>query len=386
MNKRIFLSYCQANENEADKIDEEFKKNNIIPTRDKRDLKYKQNIEEFMKKIREHDFAILLISHEYLTSVNCMYEFLQVLKEKDFEKKILPLILIDNFFKDRLIKITYLDNWEEKIKELEIQIDDLWKKGKRDYTTDLIEEKKKCEKIKNEIEEIIRYLCNNFMVSFKDEEKNNFKTIFKEIGIDIQKENKKNDTIVMTEEEKIKSLFEDLMRKNTATDEDICALFPELNNKKSVEENQTKININPIKKKGSFYLTEDSILNEIFDSTKEDWNKEAYRDFFTYKHNILLTIEEKEESEREFFELWANRHPDKKAYFHEYEIKYDKTRVTSIYLVSVDGGRAYIPLPNIETNKVKDKHMKFANIIHSYPENINYEYVERSGLEIDYND
>lgn len=182
------------------------------------------------------------------------------------------------------------------------------------------------------------------------------------------------------------------------------SIIQEMINDKSVEENQTKINIdipkvevsfstnnsnniiNPTKKKGSFSLTEDSILNEIFDSTKEDWNKETYRDFFTYKHNILLTIEEKEESEREFFELWANRHPDKKAYFHEYEIKYDKTRVTSIYLVSVDGGRAYIPLPNIETNKVKDKHMKFANIIHSYPENINYEYVERSGLEIDYND
>lgn len=144
--------------------------------------------------------------------------------------------------------------------------------------------------------------------------------------------------------------------------------------------------INPTKKKGSFSLKEDSILNEIFDSTREDWNKEEFRDFFTYKHNILLTIEEKEESEREFFQPWANRHPDKKAYLHEYEIKYDKTRVTSIYLVSVDGGRAYIPLPNIETNKVKDKHMKFANIIHSYPENINYEYVERSGLEIDYND
>ena len=200
-----------------------------------------------------------------------------------------------------------------------------------------------------------------------------FKKKYSEIALNVNKE-------------KIKSLLEDLMRENTATDEDICALFPELNNKKSVEENQTKININPIKKKGSFYLTEDSILNEIFDSTREDWNKEEFRDFFTYKHNILLTIEEKEESERKFFQPWANRHPDKKAYFHEYEIKYDKTRVTSIYLVSVDGGRAYIPLPNIETNKVKDKHMKFANIIHSYPENINYEYVERSGLEIDYND
>lgn len=144
--------------------------------------------------------------------------------------------------------------------------------------------------------------------------------------------------------------------------------------------------MNPPKKKGNFSLTEDSILNEIFDSTREDWNKEAYRDFFTYKHNILLTIEEKEEAEREFFEHWANCYPNKKAYFHEFEIKYNKIRITSIYLISVDGGRAYIPLPNKKTNKIKNKHMKFANIIHSYPENINYEYVQSSGLKIDYSD
>ena len=179
MDKRIFLSYCQKNKNEANIIDNIFLQKGILLTRDVRDLEYKQSIQEFMKKIREHDFAILLISHEYLTSVNCMYEFLQVLKEKDFEKKILPLILIDDFFTNRLIKIEYLDKWEDKIKELENQIDKLWENGKRDYTTDLIEEKKKCEKIKSEIEEIIKYLRDNFIIFFKDEEKNNFSTLLK---------------------------------------------------------------------------------------------------------------------------------------------------------------------------------------------------------------
>lgn len=188
MDKRIFLSYCQKNKNEANIIDNIFLQKGILLTRDVRDLEYKQSIQEFMKKIREHDFAILLISHEYLTSVNCMYEFLQVLKEKDFEKKILPLILIDDFFTNRLIKIEYLDKWEDKIKELENQIDKLWENGKRDYTTDLIEEKKKCEKIKSEIEEIIKYLRDNFIIFFKDEEKNNFSTLLKKIGIN-NKEN-----------------------------------------------------------------------------------------------------------------------------------------------------------------------------------------------------
>lgn len=48
MNKRIFLSYCQKNKAEADKIDVEFNKRGITPTRDERDLEYKQEIEKFM--------------------------------------------------------------------------------------------------------------------------------------------------------------------------------------------------------------------------------------------------------------------------------------------------------------------------------------------------
>ena len=370
MDKKIFLSYCQKNENEAEAIDTAFLKRGIELTKDKRDLKYKQSLKEFMKGIREHDYAILLISHEYLTSENCMYEFLQVLKEKDFENKMLPLILVHNFY-DSNCRVKYSEQSKNKVEKLENEMEKLSAKKMWLSIENKSKELKKYKKIELEIDSIINELQERKMLNFYDEQQNDFNTIFREVGVEIKK-------------------------KDTDT------LFPKLNNKKLEEENQSKTNIGmpkedisflsknsnniikSTKKKGSFSLTENGILDEIFDSTRKDWNKEVYRDFFTYKHNILLTIEEKEESEREFFEPWANCHPDKRAYFYEYEIKYNKIRVTSIYLVAIDGGRAYIPLPERGTKTIKDKYVKFANIIHSYPENINYEYINRSGLKIDY--
>lgn len=373
MDKKIFLSYCQKNKNEADVIDAAFSRKGIELTRDERDLEYKEEIEKFMQKIREHDFAILLISHEYLLSPNCMYEFLEVLKEKDCKEKMLPIILGHNFY-DSNCRIKYSEQWKNKVEKVENEMRQLSAKEMWISLGSKSEELKKYKKIELEIDSIINELQKRKMLNFFDEQKSNFNAIFKKIE----------------------------MKKYTATDKNIDALFSELNNKKLEKENQSKTNIgmsgvnisfrssnsnniiNPTKKKGNFSLTEDSILNEIFDSTREDWNKKADGDFFTYKYDILLTIEEKEESEREFFEPWANCHPDKRAYFYEYEIKYNKIRVTSIYLVAVDGGRAYIPLPERRTNVVKNKYVKFANIIHSYPENINYEYINRSGLKIDY--
>ena len=373
MDKKIFLSYCQKNKNEADVIDAAFSRKGIELTRDERDLEYKEEIEKFMQKIREHDFAILLISHEYLLSPNCMYEFLEVLKEKDCKEKMLPIILVHNFY-DSNCRVKYSEQWKNKVEKVENEMRQLSAKEMWISLGSKSEELKKYKKIELEIDSIINELQKRKMLNFFDEQKRNFNAIFKKIE----------------------------MKKHTATDKNIDALFSELNNKKLEKENQSKTNIgmsgvnisfrssnsnniiNPTKKKGNFSLTEDSILNEIFDSTREDWNKKADGDFFTYKYDILLTIEEKEESEREFFEPWANCHPDKRAYFYEYEIKYNKIRVTSIYLVAVDGGRAYIPLPERRTNVVKNKYVKFANIIHSYPENINYEYINRSGLKIDY--
>lgn len=184
---KIFISYSWNNEIEADEIDKAFKNKGIILTRDKRNLEYKQSIQDFMELIRVHDFAILLISHNYLTSENCMYEFLEVLKEQDYLKKILPIILVEDFF-NKDFKIKYIEYWRNKIREIENEIEKIYNKKLWVALDSEIKKLKKYQKIELEIADIIENLQAKKMVKFSDELTNNFKNIFKAIGLNEKEE------------------------------------------------------------------------------------------------------------------------------------------------------------------------------------------------------
>lgn len=236
MDKKIFLSYCQKNKNEADIIDTAFSRKGIELTRDERDLEYKEEIEKFMQKIREHDFAILLISHEYLLSPNCMYEFLEVLKEKDCKEKMLPIILVHNFY-DSNCRVKYSEQWKNKVEKVENEMRQLSAKEMWITLGSKSEELKKYKKIELEIDSIINELQKRKMLNFFDEQKNNFNAIFKKIELKNQKENE------VIDRKKMEFFIEDYMKKHTATEEDIDALFTEFNDKKLEKEKQSRTNI-----------------------------------------------------------------------------------------------------------------------------------------------
>lgn len=114
----IFLSYCWKDEKIADLIEHYFSDNNIKITRDKRDLKYKQSIKEFMKTIRDAEYVIMIISQDYLQSKNCMYEVSEFVKDNDFRNRIIPIITDESGIFDTIEKINYLKFWTAKIEEL----------------------------------------------------------------------------------------------------------------------------------------------------------------------------------------------------------------------------------------------------------------------------
>lgn len=151
--KKIFISYSWSNKDIADLIDSDFTEMGFNLTRDERDLKYKDSIKQFMQQIGKHDHVIMLISDSYLKSENCMYEVMEVMRNREYKKKIFMIILKDEdkkYYKDfeqRMIKdsefaqlviganiyssigrIGYIEYWEQKEKELEscishIQVD-----------------------------------------------------------------------------------------------------------------------------------------------------------------------------------------------------------------------------------------------------------------------
>ena len=109
--KTAFLSYCWANEKFADIIDSTFQALGIIVKRDKREVGYKDNLKHYMQSIRDCDYAILLISDESLKSQACMYEVCEIMKERDYLQKILPVILPETKIYNVEQQLEYVKYW-----------------------------------------------------------------------------------------------------------------------------------------------------------------------------------------------------------------------------------------------------------------------------------
>lgn len=125
MNVNIFLSYCWNDSSEADRIYDYFKRNqNIELHRDKIDIKKWGSIKEYMQSINNMDYTILLISDSYLKSANCMYEVLEVMRDRNYKDKIFPAV-IDSGIYDPIIRIDYVKYWEDEFIKLKEKLDGL---------------------------------------------------------------------------------------------------------------------------------------------------------------------------------------------------------------------------------------------------------------------
>lgn len=117
----MFVSYCQKDSVYADNIDLYFKGKDISIHRDIREISNWKSIRDYMEKIRNMDYAILIISDNYLKSFNCMYEVLEVMKEKNYENKIFPVVVESSIY-PTAGRIPYIKYWQDKFKELQGQV------------------------------------------------------------------------------------------------------------------------------------------------------------------------------------------------------------------------------------------------------------------------
>ncbi|QJB29897.1 TIR domain-containing protein [Chitinophaga oryzae] len=156
MKKSIFISYNWAHKTTVQKLFSFLTDSGFSVKMDDHSLSYKDHISSFMESIRDSNFAVLIISDEYLRSANCMTEVLHILKDRDCQKKILP-IRHENakFFKtsDRLAYVSY---WNSQVKDIEEQLKSI-------EATSAIDEIKKLKIAKNISQEI-----NSFLSTLSD--------------------------------------------------------------------------------------------------------------------------------------------------------------------------------------------------------------------------
>lgn len=182
MQPQIFLSYSWNNTDIADEIDEAWKKIGLTFVRDVRDLSFKENLNQFMRRVHDSDYVVLLISKAYLESKNCMYEAMEVFDNPDFARKILPILTEDAHIGDTLTRLSYIEAWQAKAKVLE-------KALKRTtvspaITASIAEDLRQVTKIANSFDDFADAIRKIIYASWPDIKKTSYKAIFKHIGYD----------------------------------------------------------------------------------------------------------------------------------------------------------------------------------------------------------
>ena len=117
----VFLSYCWADKETVDNIDNYFRNRGIVFKRDNRDIESWKSIRTFMNSIRKSDYVVLIISDSYLKSINCMYEISELMKEQEYKDRIITVIL-DNKIYDVTERLNYIKYWEKQYNNLEKNI------------------------------------------------------------------------------------------------------------------------------------------------------------------------------------------------------------------------------------------------------------------------
>lgn len=122
----IFLSYCRYDNKVANDIYDYFKhKRGIELHRDIIKIETWNSIKEYMQSIVNMDYVILIISDSYLKSTNCMYEVLEMMRDRNYREKIFPAVINTEIY-NTLKRAEYVKYWQgqcKKLKEVLNEID-----------------------------------------------------------------------------------------------------------------------------------------------------------------------------------------------------------------------------------------------------------------------
>jgi CheY-like chemotaxis protein len=119
--KEIFVSYAWGDESErtVDKLEQAFTERGIRIVRDKKALDYKGSIKEFEQRIGQGQCIVLVISDKYLRSEHCMYELVEIAENKEFRKRVFPIVLEDARLYKAVERLEYIKYWDNEIELLD---------------------------------------------------------------------------------------------------------------------------------------------------------------------------------------------------------------------------------------------------------------------------
>jgi hypothetical protein len=128
-----------------------------------------------------------------------------------------------------------------------------------------------------------------------------------------------------------------------------------------------------------------SVVQMFLQTDASQWKRvSGHHEYAFCEEDVLLRIESSLEGEdiqqSDFRDPWANSFPDSRASGYFYNLYYGPTLLHRFILVSVDGARASLPVPQINTKDVTQAQWKAAEIFNGL--GTLDEYAKRAGLAV----
>ena len=94
----LFISYCWKDGNTyADELETQFK-DEFVVKRDKSQLIANDDLYDFMAEIANCDNVIIVLTAEYVKSLNCMLEMSYLVSQDDWNVKAMVLVIDDSMY------------------------------------------------------------------------------------------------------------------------------------------------------------------------------------------------------------------------------------------------------------------------------------------------
>ena len=114
--KEVFISYKWGGDSEAivDKIQRTMEDRGVLVTRDKSEVRYRDSIQQFMRRIGAGKCIIVILSQAYLQSKNCMFELTEIASRPEFASRVYPIVMHDAAIFDPISRLGYIKYWEDQ--------------------------------------------------------------------------------------------------------------------------------------------------------------------------------------------------------------------------------------------------------------------------------
>ncbi len=125
--KSIFISHAWGGISDEilAELTKTLEKEDIQFILDKRDLAYRQSINNFMVELGKADMVIIILSNKYLKSEYCMFELIQIYRNDNLRDRIFPIVLDEVKISSSADRLEFVKFWEVQLENLQKKVKEL---------------------------------------------------------------------------------------------------------------------------------------------------------------------------------------------------------------------------------------------------------------------